>query len=388
MLLTLDGQPASDLWPDSGFVHLNHGSYGRVPSATMAHQRALQRQMEHGPMGFLARTAERIALAREEIAPYLGVPAHTLALVPNASAGVSTALRSLPLPTGSEVVVTDHAYGAVRMGVERTAREAGAQVVEARVPLVADARDSVEAVWSAVTDRTAMIVIDHLTSGTARLLPVAEICARAREHGILTIVDGAHVPLLLDEPLQGVEADVWVGNLHKFGATPRGTAVLVAHASVADRLWPLIDSWAATDAYPQRFDLQGSQDYTAWLSAPWSLRHLDETIGWDRIRQHATLMADLAVAQVSQALSERYPDEASVAVGMSVGPIRLIGLPASVSVDPAQLRGRFLDAGVEAAFTTYGDRLFWRYSGHAYSTAADIDAMIDRGLPLLGLTRG
>src|SRR5690606_17613330 len=150
---------------------------------------------------------ERLAEARSLVAPFLGVEGDDLALVPNASAGVSTALRSLPLTPGSEVVVTDHAYGAVRMGVDRAAREAGARVLVATVPLDADAEAAVEAIWSLVTDRTAMIVLDQITSGTARRLPVGPICARARERGIVSVVDAAHAPLLLADPVREANAD-------------------------------------------------------------------------------------------------------------------------------------------------------------------------------------
>ncbi|GAB2625239.1 aminotransferase class V-fold PLP-dependent enzyme [Pseudactinotalea suaedae] len=383
VLLTRDGRPAAALWPASGFVHLNHGSYGRVPLAAVDHQQRLRQEMEHGTARFMARAPERVRRSREEIAPFLGVDAQLLALVPNASAGVSTALRSMPLPAGSEVVVTDHAYGAVRMGVDRAAREAGAAVKVATVPLDADAETAADAIWSVVTERTAMIVLDQITSPTARLLPVGEVCARARARGIVTVVDGAHAPLLLTDPVRAAGADVWVGNLHKFASTPRGTAALVAHEGVADRLRPLIDSWGAPHPYPHRFDQQGSDDYTAWLTAPMALHHLEDELGWDRIRAHATSMAERAVARVSEALADTYDDDPAVQVGMPVGPIRLAGLPAAVAVRPDELRARFIAAGFEATFTEHDGRLFWRVSPHAYTTEADLDELIERGLALL-----
>lgn len=382
-LLTRDGRPAAELWPSSGLVHLNHGSYGRVPLAASRHQLGLVQEMEARTAGFMARAPERLAQARSLVAPFLGVEGDDLALVPNASAGVSTALRSLPLPAGSEVVVTDHAYGAVRMGVDRAAREAGAQVRVATVPLEADADAAVEAIWSAVTDRTTMIVLDQITSGTARRLPVGPICARARERGIVTVVDAAHAPLLLSDPVREANADVWVGNLHKFGAAPRGTAALVPHPDIADRLRPLIDSWGAPDPFPRRFDWQGSDDYTAWLAAPVALQHLEDELGWEHIRAHAATMADHAVDVIATALADRFDVDPTVEVGMPVDPIRLIALPAVVTEDPATLRARFLAANIEATFTNHDDRAFWRLSQHAYSTPADLESVLPRALDLL-----
>lgn len=383
-LLTHDGRPAAQLWPDSGFVHLNHGSFGRVPLAATVLQRGLADEMDTRTLRWMVAYPERLEAARAELAPWLDVQVERLALIPNASGGISAALYSLPIAHGSEVLVTDHAYGAVRMGVERAARMAEATVRIVSVPIEADADLAEEIVWAAVGDRTSLLVLDHITSGTARLLPVGPLCARARAAGITTIVDGAHAPLLLTDPVNEADADVWVGNLHKFGSTPRGTAVLVPHPSVADRLYPLIDSWGAELGYPRRFDHQASDDYTAWLAAPASLQHLDDEVGWDRIRAHATAMAERAVQQIGAILSERYDYDPSVDLGMPIGPIRLLGLPAEVArSDGHGWRDRFVEAGLETAFTGYAGRAFWRVAPHAYTTQADLDAFVERGLPLL-----
>jgi len=384
VLRTGDGRPAAELWPESGFVHLNHGSFGRVPSAAIARQRQLADEMDTRTLRWMVGVPARVEAARAELAPWLQVPADRLALVPNASGGISAALYSLPLPAGAEVVVTDHAYGAVRMGVQRAARAAGATVRIAPVPIEADEQAAEEAIWAEVTDRTALIVMDQITSGTARRLPVGAVCARARAAGITTIVDGAHAPLLLTDPVNEAGADVWVGNLHKFGATPRGTAVLVPHPDVADRIYPLIDSWGAELGFPRRFDHQASDDYTAWLAAPTAIQHLQDAIGWDRVRDHATAMADSAVRQVGAVLAERYDYDPSVALGMPIGPIRLLGLPPETTgADGHSWRDRFIEAGFETAFTGYASRGFWRVAPHAYTTQADLDAFIERGLPLL-----
>lgn len=381
-LLTRSGRPAAELWPDSGLVHLNHGSYGRVPLAASAHQSELREEMERGTLAFMIGGPGRIAAARERIAPFLGTTADQLALVPNASAGISTALRSLPPAAGTEVLVTDHVYGAVRMGIERTARETGATVRVVDVRLAADTDEAAETIWTAVTDRTSTIVLDQITSPTARRLPVERIARRARERGILTIVDGAHAPLLDPSPVTDADADVWVGNLHKFGCTPRGTAVLVARPEIADRLRPLIDSWGAPDEFPRRFDWQASDDYTAWLTAPHSLQHLEDELGWDRIRAHAAAMASYAVERVGTALLERFGGDPHVDVGMPVGPIRLLALPEPVASAKAP-QATLLAAGFETQFSSYGGRLHWRVAPHAYTTAADVDAFVDRGLDLL-----
>ena len=162
------------------------------------------------------------------------------------------------------------------------------------MPLAAEADEAAAAVLAAVTDRTELIVIDHITSPTARRMPVAAICAAARQRGITTLVDGAHAPLLLEDPVAEADADFWVGNLHKFGTAPRGSAVLVARPGPADLAYPLIDSWGGDLDFPERFDHQGTLDLTSWLAAPVALDFVEETFGWDRVRRYTTELADWA----------------------------------------------------------------------------------------------
>jgi isopenicillin-N epimerase len=197
------------------------------------------------------------------------VTADRFALVPNTSAGISAALHSLPVPTaGEEVVITDHGYGAVSMGVERFAHRYGLVVRTAHVPLAAEADEAFDAILSTVGDRTTLLVVDYLTSPTARLMPVKQLCAAARERNIPTIVDAANVPMMIADAITDADADFWVGNLHKYACTPRGTAVLAAHPAVSDEVEPLINSWGSGRPFPQRFDHQATDELPGWLTAP------------------------------------------------------------------------------------------------------------------------
>jgi len=241
-LLTPDGEPAIADWSlRRGVRHLNHGSFGAVPVIAQRAQSGFRQVMDENPCGWFTGLPDRVAAARSEIAAYLNADPGLTALIPNASAGVTVVYASILASRGMEIVITDHTYGAVAMSAERCAHRCGGVVRVARVPLDADAAAATEIVMAEVTDRTSLIVIDQVTSATGRMMPAGAIAAAGRERGVPVLVDGAHAPGLFAEPLEGIDADFWVGNLHKFACAPRGSAALVASGSVAQRLSPLID---------------------------------------------------------------------------------------------------------------------------------------------------
>src|SRR5665647_1289955 len=260
-MLTPNGEPAMADWSlKDGVRHLNHGSFGAVPLIAQRAQGGFRQMMDENPCAWFTGLPERVAAARSEIAGYLHTDPGLTALVPNASAGVTVVYANIPTSRGMEIVITDHTYGAVAMGAERLARRCDGVVRIVRIPLDADAAVATELVMSEVTDRTSLIVIDQVTSATGREMPAGDISAAGRALGVPVLVDAAHAPGLFAEPLAGIDADFWVGNLHKFACAPRGTAVLVASGSLAQRLNPLIDSWGAPYPFPERFDHQGTLD--------------------------------------------------------------------------------------------------------------------------------
>ncbi|MFF4590234.1 aminotransferase class V-fold PLP-dependent enzyme [Streptomyces sp. NPDC001388] len=377
--LTLpDGRPAMAGWTlDPGLRHLNHGSFGAVPKAAQERQNALRAEMERAPVVWFATLPERLAAARAEIAGRLRTDAKDLALVPNAGAGASVVHAALAARPGGDIVVTDHGYGAVTMGAERLARRWGSRVRTARVPLTADAEQAYEAVLAEVDDEVALIVLDQITSATARLMPVERVGAEAARRGITLLVDGAHAPGLLAEPLTGLECDAWIGNLHKWGCAPRGSAVLVARGPLREELHPLIDSWGAAEPFPDRFDHQGTLDATGVLAAPTALRFIDDTWGWDTARRHMDELAEYGARVVAAAFARAGTPADPVDVGMPVPGMRLVRLPDGLGTSRTAadaLRDRApAELGVEAAFTSFGGLGYLRLSAHVYNTPEDYE---------------
>lgn len=339
------------------------------------------------PVRWFPAAPELIAAARGELAGFLGLAADSFAFVPNASAGASVVLHSLDLPRGSEIVVTDHGYGAVVMGAERLARQLGGRVVVAGVDLDADADAAAAAVIGSFTDRTALVLVDQITSPTARGLPVGAICAAARERGIVSVVDAAHVPMLVPDAVAAADADFWFGNLHKFACAPAGAAILVPRAGLGEDLYPVIDSWGARLGFPHRFDHQGTLDTTAWLAAATAIGEIERRFRWTLVRDYVTRLADHGEQLISAAMSQACGLDCRAAVGMPTASMRLVALPPGLAITNEEanaLRDVIVaDLGIEAAFTSFRGQGYLRFSAHVYNTADDYADFVERAVPHL-----
>jgi len=379
MTQSLPARP--DLWTlDPAVLHVNHGSFGAVPRRTQETAAALRAETEANPMAWFRRLPDRLAASRRALAGYLRTDPDGLVLVRNASAGVNVALSTVPTAEGSRIVLSDHVYGAVRIAAERVARRCGAEVVTVAVPLEATADDTIDAFASAVDERTAVVVVDQISSETAMLFPVTQVVALCQRAGVPVVVDGAHAPGLLDQPVVG-GADFWTGNFHKWPCAPRGTAALAVAERWRSRTLPLIASWAEPEPLPQRFDWQATDDYVGWVAAPVSLEVLAE-LDWPRRRAELSAMLDEAAALVAKSVGTTPPDIASPAPTM-----RLVELAVPWSGGDHEAGDAFKhraagEIGAELTVTSHGARTFVRLSAHAYNTPRDYELLAAR-LPAL-----
>ena len=277
---------------DPSVVFLNHGSYGAAPVAVLAHQSELRHRMEAEPVRFFSQELPPLwTEACRGIARFVGAQVEGVALMANATTAVNTVLRGAPLQAGDEILITDHTYAACRLAAEHVAGRRGAGVVTAQVPFpLGDPGQVLQAILAAVTPRTRLALIDHVTSPTGLVFPIDAIVSALEARGIDTLVDGAHAPGMLALDLDALGAAYYTGNCHKWLCAPKGAAFLSVRADRRAALRPLIISHGAAAPAPQRFrgefDGTGTDDPTAALSAPFAASYLQGLWpgGWPAMR--------------------------------------------------------------------------------------------------------
>lgn len=333
--------PLRDRWALApGATYLNHGSFGACPRAVLDHQTALRDEMEAQGVSFLWRSLEaRLDVARTALADFLDAPADDLVWVRNATEGVNTVLQRLDLGPGDELVATDHGYNACANALRFVAERVGARVVTASVPFPwPDPVSATAAVMARVTPRTRLVLIDHVTSPTALILPVADIAAACAERGVPVLVDGAHGPGFLPLSLRALAASgvtYYTGNLHKWVCAPKGAGFLWVAPEAQRAMRPLCISHGANSPRADRsrfrleFDWTGTDDPTPWLCVPEALRVMGTMLpgGWASLREANRALALEARDLLCEALGVAPPAPdamlgamAAVPLGASIAP--------------------------------------------------------------------
>ncbi|GLY04855.1 MULTISPECIES: aminotransferase class V-fold PLP-dependent enzyme [Actinoplanes] len=369
---------------DPAVSYLNHGSFGALPIGVQRAQQRLRDEMEANPLRFYGTgLLDRIIHSRRHLATFLGADPDGSALVPTTTAAVSLVLQSVRLAAGDEVLLTDHAYGAVVTAVKRECRRTGASARTVAVPLDAPAAEVVARIRAALRPgRTRLLVVDQLPSATAKLLPVREIAAAARELDVTVLVDAAHVPGMLPVDVGAIGADFWVGNLHKWGWAPRGTALLHVAPAWRRRIDPLIVSWEHDEGFPLSVEYQGTIDYTPWLAAPAGVFTL-RTLGVEDVRRHNEALAAYGQRVVGVALGLAPSELPDPGPGVAM---RVVPLPAglaSTQPEAIALRQHISDKlAAETQVSAWGGRGLLRLSAQVYNRPEEFHRLAER-LPAL-----
>ena len=352
--------PGRSAWAlDPGVRHLNHGSFGAVLNDVLELQTEWKRKFEADPSRFVWREL-RSAMdrARDAVGDFVGVDPVGLVPVRNATTGIASVLRSFEplLQPSDQLLTTAHDYNAVRQILRFTAERTGAEVVVARIPFPIDNPVQVtEYVRAAVTPRTKLAVIDHITSPTALVFPIEDIVA-ALEPEIPVLVDGAHGPGQVPVTIDDLGASWYTGNLHKWVCAPKGAAFLHARADRIEMTLPAVISHgynaeveSPEDRYHELFDWLGTDDFSAWAVVPDALRLVGglEAGGWDGVmkRNHDLVLHGRRLIAEAVGIPLPAPDE-------MVGSMASVVLPDATGPDPGGDLSPMMDDLFDAGFST------------------------------------
>jgi isopenicillin-N epimerase len=359
---------------DPDVVFLNHGSFGACPRPVFEDYQHWQLELERQPVEFIGRRVDGLLdRARMELAGYLHVDPDHLTFVTNATSGLNVIARSLPLEREDEILTTDHEYGALNMTWELTCSKVGARYIRHPVHVPVTTPEAiVDSFWSAVTARTRIIFLSHITSPTSLILPVKEICSRAREAGILTVIDGAHAPGQIPLDLEDVGADIYAGNCHKWMCAPKGSAFLYARPEHHDWIESLTISWGwmGEHTFVTRNQKQGTRDAAAFLATPAAIRFMTDH-DWECVRARCHDLAREARTRVA-VLTGMEPISPDSGDWFS----QMISCPLPPQ-DALALKTRMYDEfRVEAPIVSWNGQTMIRFSFQGYNTTADLDRAI------------
>ena len=371
---------------DPEVVFLNHGSFGATPRPVFEAYQAWQRRLEYQPVRFIAwEMLDHLHSARQRLGSYLHAPADDLVFVPNATFALNIVARSLDLQPGDEILTSDHEYGACNNLWDFVCRKTGARYVQQPIPLpVNDPSQIVEQMWRGVTPHTKVIFLSHISSPTALKFPVEAVCRRARQAGILTLIDGAHAPGQIPLDLQAIQADFYVGNCHKWMLSPKGAGFLYTRPERQALLEPLVVSWGWGENCPydggshylNLLEWWGTKDPAAYLSVPAAIQ-FQETYDWDQVRQDSRELA-IKTRRRIDALTGLPPicPEPAPDGYLWFQQMTSVRLPDQIDTQVLS-RKLYDDYRIEVPFQHWRERKFMRLSFQGYNSPADAEALLD-----------
>jgi isopenicillin-N epimerase len=390
----MPGSPLRRHWTlDEDVTFLNHGAFGACPRAVVEAAARVRAELEREPVRFFEQLFEpALDRARTEVGAFVGARPQDVAFVPNTTSGVNAILASLELGPGDVILTTDHAYNACKNAVSHVADRRGATVSVVRIPLPLSGPDEVvDRIMDAAGPNVRLALIDHVTSQTGIVFPIARIVRALRERGIETLVDGAHGPGMVPLDVSELGAAYYVGNFHKWVCASKGAAMLWVRPDKQRGIHPtsISHGYASTrdrSRFLEEFDWTGSADPSAFLSVPDALRFVGGLLpgGWPAIYAHNHALALSARRRLCDALGTA-----------PVVPESMIGSLASVSVPDAPPGASFLPQseplhrvladqyGIEVPVFVWPSppKRLLRVSAHLYNTEADYEN-VARALPL------
>jgi isopenicillin-N epimerase len=356
---------------------LNFGSFGATVKPVFEAYQNFQLELEHEPVQFITvKGLDYLKQSREALASYIGCSPLDVVYVTNPSYAVNIIAKSFNLKQGDEILTTNLEYGACDKTWDYYCDKTGAKYVKhpIKFPLTT-IKEFVEDFFNSVTSKTKLIFISHLTSSTGLRLPVEAICKKAKELGIMTMVDGAHAPGQLPLNLQTLEADIYTGACHKWMMTPKGSSFLYVRKNLQHLFDPLVVSWGYKAMFPTESQFldyhqgQGTRDFSAFLTIPHAINYMQQN-NWiivaqtcrNLVKENAPRFCDLLKAQPLSPITDDF-----------IGQLYSIKIK---TAEPEKLKAHlYSEYKIEIPIMRHGNDVFIRYSINAFNTQQDLDIL-------------
>jgi len=375
--MTDRAQLKSQFLIDPSITYLNFGSFGACPKPVFEDYQQWQLLLEREAVQFIAfDSAGRLKASREALAAYINCDADDLVYVVNPSYAINIVAKNLDLKAGDEILSTDLEYGALDRTWNYYCRKAGAKYVRQRIGIPVKSKEAIiEQFWKGYNEKTKAIFISQITSATALILPVKEICEMAKERGLLTIVDGAHVPGHVPLDMATIQADVYTGACHKWMMTAKGCSFLYVKPEYQKMMDPLVVSWgyeAAMPSHSQFLDyhqMQGTRDFSAFLTVPKAIDFMQEHNWWE------------VAANSKQMVRDNYVRFCDLLGSAPICPVtneflgQMCSIPIKTNTPEKLQRHLFEHYKIEVPVTRQDEKVFLRYSINGFNTQEDLDKL-------------
>lgn len=359
---------------------LNFGSFGATPKPVFENYQYWQQLLEQEPVQFIAFDGvDYLATSREALAKFVHVDdKDDLVYITNPSFAVNIIAKSFPLEAGDEILATDIEYGACDRTWDYYCTQKKAIYKRQKINLPITSKEQfIDDFFKGLTPKTKAIFISHITSATALIFPVKEICAIAKSKGLITIVDGAHAPAHIDLKINELEVDFYVAACHKWMMAPKGASFLYAHKKVQHLCDPLVVSWgykAFKPSHSQFLDYHqmiGTRDFSAFLAVPASIEFM-KAHHWPQI---AKACREMVIEQAPQFYKLLGTDPISPLTSEWIG--QMISIPINTSAPEVLQRKLFTEFNIEIPIMRQGDDIYMRYSINAFNSIKDIEALYE-----------
>jgi isopenicillin-N epimerase len=356
---------------------LNFGSFGACPKPVFENYQQFQLELEQEPVQFVTVTGlNYLAQAREALGQYLHCGKDDIVYVTNPSYAVNTIAKSFDLKPGDEILATDIEYGACDKTWEYYCQKAGAKYIRQPIPLpIASKEEVVTAFFKGLSKKTKLVFISHITSTTGLRLPVEEVCAIAKEKGILTFVDGAHAPGQIPLDLENSPFDFYTGACHKWMMTPKGSSFLFVKKEYQQLVDPLIISWGYNALFPSEsqfldyHQMNGSRDFSAFLTIPAAIAFMQKH-NWEQVAADCRELVKINAPAFCELLGAKplSPVNDDFIVQLYSAEIK--------TTEPEKLHRHFFDAyKIEIPVMRQDDKVYIRYSINGFNNQDDLDKL-------------